>query len=507
VLDRLLGRFEWSLERLEHARRARILFGGLSFVLLAQLWPAAWSGNEEQYFQLAYRTFAPAAFSPYHAVALDHSLSRAVPLYLIGSAVHWLGYEGAHALWRILGALLCAAGLAYFLSALDFSLWDALLPVMVFLSNEEQLIGGEWLFRSFETKSLGYAALFVAFGALLRERWLLAVLLAAVATYMHFLVGGFWALVILLQQRLETREWRPLLRTGGLYVLLTLPQAALVVWDRIAGAAPLGAPVDLIYASRVPWHVAPFASRREFWNWTWGIAPTIALLLGLGTLWARRRVPGPRATIVLRCALVGLAYLLVALAVAYVDRHTQVLGKFYLFRPSAFTLLLALVGITALVRELLQERAAAPKAILVFVVLVTFTWRTFMVQVDRYRAAGDTIPETPGLVSAVRAHTAPKDVVLLEPVEDFTLDHLRLNRLLDRPTLVVRKFLPTNPIDVLRWDSYVRQRKALFARGCGRVTLPARWLVTFRTETARRLASCGPVVWHQGDVALIRIDR
>jgi hypothetical protein len=35
--------------------------------------------------------------------------------------VGWLGYEAAHALWRIMMALLYAAGLAYFLSALTVS--------------------------------------------------------------------------------------------------------------------------------------------------------------------------------------------------------------------------------------------------------------------------------------------------------------------------------------------------------------------------------------------------
>lgn len=506
MVDRLLGLVERWLVRVEQARGFAALFTGLGLLLLLQMWPAAWIGNEEHYFQLAYRTFAPDAFSPYHAVAIDQSVGRFVPLYLMGAAVGLLGYDGAQALWRIVMALLYAAGIAYFFSALRLSVWDGLLVVVVFLLNGEQLIGGEWLFQGVETKTLAYAVLFFALGLALRRRWAGAAITASVATYLHFLVGGFWAVVILLQQWLETRERRGVLRSLVVYALLTLPQVALILWDRVAGAAPADAPVDKLYGARVPWHVAPFLSRREFWEWSWGIAPILALILVLGAIRVRHRTPGTPAAVVLRCALIGLVYLLFALLAAYLDRHAQVLAKFYVFRPSALALFLALTAIAALVSELLPDRASALKALLVFGLVATFSWRTFKTQVDRFREVGDTIPESAVLVAAIAEHTAPGDVLLFEPHREFAPDHLRLHRLARRPTLVAQKFLPTNPADILRWDSYVRMRKALFARGCPAPAGPARWLVTLRPETAVRLASCGPTLWQKGNISLIRVE-
>ncbi len=375
-----------------------------------------------------------------------------------------LGYDGAQALTRILMALIYAAGLAYFLSALRLSVWDALLVLVVFLLNDEYLIGGEWLFKGVETKTLAYGLLFFAFGHALRRRWTAATVAGAAATYMHFLVGGFWTLMILAQQWVETRQRREVLRRLATYAILTLPLAWLIVRDQLAGPAPATDLADKIYAARVPWHVAPFASRRGFWIWTRGIVPTVALFFVLGAIVVRHGVGG--VALVSRMALVGLAYQLLALVAAFVDRHTQLLGKFYLFRPSSLTLLLALTAIVALLSERLPDSAAALKSLVIFALVATFSWRTFHTLVDRFRAAGPTIPERDELVAAIVSHTAPGDVVLIEPFHEFDPDHLSLHRQIPRPTLVSRKFLPTRPADILRWHSYLEIRDELFAKGC-----------------------------------------
>jgi hypothetical protein len=504
VLVRFFGLLDRGVQRLEQARGFAALFFALSGLLLLQMWPVGWTANEEHYLQLAYRTFAPGRFSPYHAVSLDHSLMRVGPLYLLGSTVGLLGYDGGQAVLRIGSALLYAAGLAYFFSALTFSVWDALLVLVVFLMSGEQLIGGEWLFQGVETKTLAYGLLFFAFGFALRRRWRAATGFAAAASYMHFLIGGFWALLLWAEQRLESRDCRSVLRTAGLFVLLTLPLVVLILRDRIVGAAPPGTNTDSLYAARVPWHVAPFATRREFWEWTWGVSAAVALVVVLATLWARRPPAGRPALMVLRIAVMSLGYLLIALAAAFLDRRTQLLAKFYLFRPSALALFFSLTAIAGFMVELLSRQAGAVKALLVFALVATFSWRTFKMQVDRVRFAVDSIPERAELIEAVAAKTAPGDVVLIEPFRQMQPDHLRLHREMPRPTLVARKFLPTNPADLLRWDAYLRMETALFENGCQGPAPPVRWLVALRPATAARLErSCGTAIWRKGNVALI----
>jgi hypothetical protein len=484
----------------------RILLAGVAGLLLLKMGPAAWTGGEEHYFQLAYRTFAPDKFSRLHAVGLDESIGRFLPLYLMGSTVGLLGYEGAQALWRVLTALLYAASLTYFFAALQLSVWDALLVLVVFLLNDGRLMGREWLFESTEPKTIAYALVFAALGLALRQRQRASMVAAAAATYAHFLVGGFWTLVMMAQRWLETRQWRGLLRSLGLYALLTLPLVAMLARDRFAGTVPVGAPVDSIYAARVPNHVAPFRSTQKFWEWTPGIAPVAALVVVLATIAARRRLEGTPVGIVLRTALLGLAYLILALGAAFLDRHTQVLAKFYLFRPSALAFFLAVTALVALLRERLSEDAAALKGLAILGLVATFAWATLRTQVDTFRFAGAMIPERDELVAAVATITAPGDVVLIEPIQEHDAEYLRLHREISRPTLVSFKFVPTNPPDVLRWGAYLELRRDLFAHGCSSPReVPVRWLVTLRRASVDRVLSCGQPVWRKGNVALIPV--
>lgn len=103
------------------------------------------------------------------------------------------------------------------------------------------------------------------------------------------------------------------------------------------------------------------------------------------------------------------------------------LAKFYVFRPSALALFLALAGLVALVSVRLPDGLAGVKALLVFGLVATFAWCTFKTQVDRFRDAGAAKLEHSGLVAAVAAHTRPGDVVLIEPFEEFEPRQLRLH--------------------------------------------------------------------------------
>jgi hypothetical protein len=506
MIARLFGFVDRSVRHIERSRNPVLLFACLAALLLLQAWPPKWTGNEENYFQLAYRTFAPEQFSQFSAV-FDSSHARFLPLYLLGSVVHLLGYDWAHAVCRTLMAMLYAAGLAYFFSALRLSAWDALLVIVVFLGAGQQLFGREGLFGTTEPKTVAYAFLFFAFGLALRRRWIAATVAGAAATYMHFLVGGFWTLVILVGHWFETKSRRELLRGVALYGIMTLPLAWLLARDQLAWAGTAGTDLaDKIYATRNAWHVAPFTSRRDFWEWTPGVVNAFALLLALGAIGSRHRDRASAVAPVLRAALFGLLFLLAALVAAYLDRHAQLLGKLFLFRPSSLTLLLALTAIVALLFEQLSEDATAVKALVLCAVVISFSWTLVKNNVDWARSAAAAFPERSKLLAAVVAYTAPGDVVLIEPARDGERDYMRLVRLLPRPTLANWKFVPTNPAEILRWQSYMELRREVFANGCAtRTSVPVRWLVTLEPGTAARLKGCGPPVWRKGSVALIPV--
>ncbi|HKU60426.1 MAG TPA: hypothetical protein VJQ44_04350 [Gemmatimonadales bacterium] len=506
MIDRLFGFVDRPVQRIERSSSPLVLFACLAALLLLQMWFLRWTGNEEDYFQLAYRAFAPEKFSQFSAV-VDSSHARIVPLYLLGALVQLLGYDAAHAVGRLLMTVLYAAGLAYFFSALKLSAWDALLVLVLFLAAGQELFGGEWLFDGIESKTVAYALVFFAFGLALRRRWIAALVVGGVATYMHFLVGGFWTMVILLGQWLETRSWREALRGLVVYVIVTLPLAGLILWDELAWAGTPGTELaDKIYAARNMLHVVPFTALGQLWDWFPGFVNTLVLLLALAVIASRYRERSPQVTLVLRSAVFGLAFLVAALGPAYLDRHTQVLGKLFLFRPSSLALLLALTTIVTLLFGRLTEEARAAKALIVCALVLAFSWTLVKKNVEWTRHTAAAFPERGELIAAVVSHTAPGDLVLIDPGLDGDRDYMTLVRLLPRPTLANWKFVPTNPAEIIRWQSYMDLRREVFANGCGtRMPVPVRWLVALEPGTAERLKGCGQPVWQKGSVALIPV--
>src|SRR5678815_3374766 len=90
-----------------------------------------WTGNEENYLQLAYRRVAPDAFSAWSAV-FDHSNARFVGEWLIGGLVKLFDYESAHAIVRVGSAALYATSLAAMFASVRLSIIESVAVVLIF---------------------------------------------------------------------------------------------------------------------------------------------------------------------------------------------------------------------------------------------------------------------------------------------------------------------------------------------------------------------------------------
>jgi len=119
-------------------------------------------------------------------------------------------------------------------------------------------------------------------------------------------------------------------------------------------------------------------------------------------------------------------------------------------------------------------------------------------------------PNERELVAWLRGNTAPDATVVIEPTAqtDWTVPWLAFERLIDRPTLVNFKFVPTQKADIARWYRLVRWRKAVFEGDCGKILQqPADYLVTLNVATLTRLAVCGDIVWTSGTYGVVRVAR
>jgi len=202
--------------------------------------------------------------------------------------------------------------------------------------------------------------------------------------------------------------------------------------------------------------------------------------------------------------LIGLVVLILAVPITWLDRNTFLVSKLYLFRPSSLTLFLILCGLVHILRDSLPAKRRQALNALLFTVALTFvSWG--IVSHARGERRAWRPPAFDQVVSAIASHTSPGDLVLIDPTDEG--QWLKLHRVINRPTLVAWKFLPTDPNEILRWYSLLELRKRIYETGCATPMqdIPIRWLVSSHLDTNPKPIECGRVVWREGRVGLIEV--
>lgn len=492
------------LDRLDRCRSTRAIAVSLLPIFLLILLPIGFSENEYIYFMLPLRRVAPEQFSEFSA-AFDASNARILWELLLGYPISWFGYDLTWAVMRLAMAVTYAAAIAYLLSTLELSAFDGLLVTGLFLLTGQDILGKEWLFQGVESKTLAYALIIVGLAFVMRERRAVAVCAAAVATYVHFVVGGFWLIALLLYDAMRDFSPRRLTRLLAIYALLVGPLIAVIAYQQLGSlnAEQHGLGASYIYSIlRAPHHVAPFSSVEQFRRW----APDIALLMALSLSFlflARSDLAKSRPLICWVAALLG--YLVVALGLSALDARTGYLGKFYLFRPSSLTLFCAITAVLALFNGLEDKsgtKLRVRKATFLFVLPIAI-FGIAGTKLSEASAERRAISEDIVRMNAFVLETsAPDGIVLIQPGGEYVFPKVALPMLLNRPTLVSLKFVPTNARDIYRWYDLLQYRDAVFTEGCKDLDrFPVRYLLM--TQARDMNVPCGRIVWRSKYFALV----
>ncbi len=336
-------------------------------------------------------------------------------------------------------------------------------------------------------------------------------MLFALATYVHFLVGGFWFMAGMALRLLDRPgNVRRVVSATMLYALLTLPLFGIIAWSRLAdtranAASDVPSP-DVIYSIiREPHHQSPFLS-WEYFRDRWLPGYLMAGLMLLLCVWVARTGPTRQLRVTALWLTGLLGYLFFVLGPKFFDRDAGVLGKFYLFRPSSLILLLWLMLALARATTAFGVREWLPRACLLALIGPTFLY----IQGDaliRQVVANETLEHwKQPMVAAVKRLVAPGDVVLIDPeVEAQWLD---FERRTGRPTLVMWKFTPTNDADLITWYRRTESRRLLFEQGCGPGIHAGNiaYLLTSPARSSRLSSSCGAEILRAGQWALLRLQ-
>ncbi len=476
----------------------------LPLFLLLQL-PVFWIGNEEITFMAAYRRVAPEKFSEFHLL-FGQSNARFIIDYFLGNLIKIFGYENAHSIARIMMALLYAVSFGVLFNALKLSVLRSVIVIVIFMLMGQQLFGGEWLFGGVEHKTFAYAAVVAALGLALNDRWLIATILVGIATYFHFLVGGFWVVALALLVFIRAGSFLRALYILLLYFLIISPLLAIIVFEQFVRQPEVsGVNPNELYAMRNAHIVAPFSSYRQFWNnWTTGVFTTIMMALAFVVLTKRTQASIPPVYI-----LILLLYLLFALVASFIDKDTFILSKFFLFRPSSLILLLALatvLSVNFVDRETSSNTITLILRLVAVVLISVFVWTEVKSKVDLYRKPR-VLRDLPALTAVIEAESKPTEIVLIEEVQKYGYPYVGLPRQLPRPTFVSWKAMSHKPSEILKWNNRMEYKKSLFEKGCREPLIyPIRLLLVFDSTTLDIVKNCGQVVWQSKNRYLLRID-
>lgn len=514
-MDRLSTSLARALAAFGTPGHAWLTFASVLLLLLVQLAPVQWAVNELNYFDLAWRFVAPERF-PAGSAVFDQSQARLLSFALLGSLIELFGADAALMITRCAIAVGFALALTALARAWSLSAAEVLGGVTCFLILGQNYFASEFIFDAVEAKSFAYASVLAATAFLCRRKAAAALLWMGLATYFHFLVGGFWTVALFGLALLAGEAWQRVAWLFGYYLALVAPLLALLVHERVFTGAPGGRELDAslpeIYAVfRNSHHVAPFIDLVHFGGWV----PGVVAMLGASFLIAAILVPDRRIDRALSVWLLSLhGYLIVSLGVAFLDRHTHLLAPLYLFRPNALTLLLLLLILAHWLRRALAPAPERTVAAFALAVAVMFA-APELARVAYAVTQGPKVPalmafedeDAEALFAWLKANTAREDVVVLEPTpetDSLIGPWVGFERAIERPTLVNYKFVPTAKPDLVRWYRLIQWRQAVFRGDCGRLDeQPVDYLVTVQAATRERLAACGRVLWTRGDYAVI----
>ena len=493
-----------------------VLFVACSVILLA---PLSWSGNEINYFDLAHSWIDPNRFTDDHA-AKDSSIGRLVSFLAMGGGIQVLGMEGAYHAFRWLFMIVTPLAYLALVRALRIDLSIAALALVVFLfSGRQGLVGEEFLFGSVEPKSFAYIFVLAGLSCAISGRRLLASVLLAAAVYFHFLVGAFWGAAIfglyLIKDKSALRMVWPL----GLFACLVLPLFLGILMERSGSVATDSFEISLnaIYAQyRAPHHIAPYVEIGTFFvDWFWGFV-LHGVAAGLFALSARRQ-SGVQASVSLWLA--GLnAYVILAALIAFLDRETHALALFYLFRPSGLILLLSILwGLARLFDLIIRWRSEAVLfSVIVALMLIASPAIDGASRVVKGPAplASVATPAQAEMIDWIRQNTDQAAIIVVEPVPTARFMGeaagiwVGMERLLERPTLVNFKLVPTAKADLARWYRLILWRQALFDGDCDRIgEHPVDYLITRTDSSPARLSACTDLVWQGEANSVLAVSR
>jgi hypothetical protein len=437
-------------------------------------------GGEEQYFAFA-KQFMDPLWMP-QSFALNHPAGGNLAFQVIvGFLLKYISFEQMVVLGRTVNFLLYALPLSLIFKKLKISNIEIIFLLQAVFFGHQSLYAGEWIFKNFEEKSLAYVFVFWSIYYLLNEKIVLCSVFAAMATWFHFLVGGWMFCFVFLYFLLRRRKISDMLLMGIAFVLLTGPLMVYLFQTYMINNPPVvnGINTNIIYAFwRLKHHIGMFSDFHYFiTNTLWGVMITMILFAFCVFKFSKIRnhpVIGQLNT--LNIIIFSQQFLFMIIAIF--DKNGELM-KTYPFRTNSISLLLFLLELTLILKIYLPVKLYKPlvlkyfspknlaerknifsmsmNTLLLMISLPVFIFETTQTMINARSYHGDLDENMIKLIEYVKENT-PGSSVFIFPDGDRPYAFIRMA---ERERFVVNKFTPTKSAAIYEWYQRSLLKEAL----------------------------------------------
>ena len=424
------------------------LLGAINFVSF-DTWP-----NEENNFTMA-RHFLNPDWLPESFSLQQWPGTNFIYWFIAGVGLKFLNF-GQLAFWtRLINYLLYAFPLSKIFKELKINPLAALILLQLFFFKQEYM-AGEWIWKGFEGKTLAYLFIFWSLYFLLKSSYYKVSIFAALATYCHVLVGGWYFVGVGIFLLIYKMPFVKTFRIALLYTVIVLPFIIYLGNYILSGESVQSEPsANWIYVFyRNSHHLVP-TMKDHFWQNDWPFVALMIFSLGLVIKrWFQDELQHKISLLIVSFNLI----LLVGLLMTYIDEEGTIL-KFYVLRMSSISLFLELILITLFLIDKIKinKKYVIPVALFQVAVLLTMTYFGLQKNLQDWKYS-ENEQAYDAFVSFVKANSKSSDKFCFINYKDKR-ENVRFVADAERDRLVSYKMVPEGDIAILEWYNRIQQRE------------------------------------------------
>ena len=400
---------------------------------------------------------------------------------IAGVGLKFLSF-GQLAFWtRLINYLLYAFPLERIFRKLNIPLLPALLLLQVFFLKQEYL-AGEWIWKGFEGKTLAYLFIFWSIDSVLDSRYYKAAVLAALATYCHVLVGGWYFAGVGLFLLFQRTPFKSLVLIAATYTAIAAPFVGYLALNLFGGeSVQSDPPADWIYVFyRNLHHLVP-TMKDHFWEHEWPFVAIIVIsliLLYRPVLKDERGIKISRLVVAFNVLLIG------GLILTYVDSKGTFL-KIYVLRMSSLALFFELLWLTMVLRTFVKIPDARKRVALIAlaVLLVIAAGAGVNKNIPDWTESKSEAAYRE-FIDFAKQSTAEGEKFCFIGYNDKN-ENVRFIHDGNRDRLVSYKMVPEGDVAILEWYNRILQRDALAADPLKFALLSAKYELSYLVSKNR----------------------